>query len=339
MVRVMITRNESEHDEQLVNLFRNRAQLKKAYLELQDQCARLKDDLRNSQASTRRAEERLEAIERLMAKPEAGFSGLVYFQLRSLWRTCNEQLQKFSEELRRQQDDRERKRQILRFNEDRGRRLEDLADLVKRVRGESDACAAQVREIEEELGRRRGFWNYFRRKELNRQLEEANAEHATARQRVDELIDRKLKIEAEPWPEFEGLSIEGRRVINIAAIAYAYQLFARLSVNDIARLCKDAVVRPIQDHKYGSEEDCSRLIAAIQSLSEQVAGGKVDAEQLRQLAKDVRKHCEFRNPDETVPMASSLDDMTLYDGNGRQMPVRTNVLAEEFWDVYDVFLS
>ncbi|MGD8977679.1 MAG: hypothetical protein PVG91_08745, partial [Gammaproteobacteria bacterium] len=122
----MITRNESEQDEQLVNLFRNRAQLKKAYLELQDQCTRLKDDLRNSQASTRRAEERLEAIERLMAKPEAGFSGLVYFQLRSLWRTCNEQLQKFSEELRRQQDDRERKRQILRFNEDRGRRLEDL---------------------------------------------------------------------------------------------------------------------------------------------------------------------------------------------------------------------
>ena len=33
-----------------------------------------------------------------------------------------------------------------------------------------------MREIEEELGRRRGFWNYFRRKELNRELEEATAE-------------------------------------------------------------------------------------------------------------------------------------------------------------------
>ena len=65
MARKMISRNESELDEQLVNLFRNRAQLKKAYLELQDQCASLKDQLRNSQASTRRAEERLEAIERL----------------------------------------------------------------------------------------------------------------------------------------------------------------------------------------------------------------------------------------------------------------------------------
>jgi hypothetical protein len=339
MARKMISRNESELDEQLVNLFRNRAQLKKAYLELQDQCASLKDQLRNSQASTRRAEERLEAIERLMAKPEAGFSGLVYFQLRSLWRICNEQLQKFSEELRRQQDDRERKRQILRFNEDRGRRLEDLAELVKRIKAESDACSARVREIEEELGRRRGFWNYFRRKELNRELEEATAEHVAARARLEELIDRKLKIESEPWPEFEGLSIEGRRVINIAAIAYAYQLFARLSVNDIARLCKDAVVRPIQDHKYGSEEDCSRLIARVQALAEQVATGKVDAEQLRRLAKEIRKHSEFRNPDETVPMANSLDDMVLYDEKGRPMPMRTNVLVEEYWDLYDVFQS
>ena len=80
---MMISRTELDQDEQLVNLFRNRAQLKKVYLELQDQCASLKDQLRNSQASTRRAEERLEAIERLMARPEAGFSGLVYFQLRS----------------------------------------------------------------------------------------------------------------------------------------------------------------------------------------------------------------------------------------------------------------
>ncbi len=336
---MMISRTELDQDEQLVNLFRNRAQLKKVYLELQDQCASLKDQLRNSQASTRRAEERLEAIERLMARPEAGFSGLVYFQLRSLWRTCNEQLKKFSQELQRQQDDRERKRQILRFNEDRGRRLADVADLVKRVKAESDACGERVSEIESELTQRRGFWNYFRRKELRSQQLEVAADHAAARQRLDDLIERKIKIESEPWPEFEGLSIEGRRVINIAAIAYAHHLFARLSVNDISRLCKDAVARPIQDHKYGSEEDCSRLIAKIQKLSEQVSSGQVEAEKLRGVARDIRKHAEFRNPDETVPIASSMDDMTFYDSDGRPMPAQVNVMAEEYWDLYDVFLA
>jgi len=334
-----ISRNESELDEQLVNLFRNRAQLKKAFLELQDQCASLRDELRNSQASTRRAEERLEAMERLMAKPEAGFSGLVYFQLRSLWRVCNEQLKKFAEELRRQQDDRERKRQILRFNEDRSRRLDDLADLIKRVKTEADALGAQVKEIEDSRDQCRGFWNHFRRKELTRQIETAASEYATARRRLEELFDRKIKIESEPWPEFDGLSVEGRRVINIAVIAFAHQLHATLSQNDIARLAKDAVVRPIQDHKYGSEQDCSNLITMIQKLSQKVASGGVDAKQLKLVAQDIRRHSEFRKPEETVPMATSLEDMIMHTSDGRQVPSRVNILAEEYWDIYDVFLS
>jgi hypothetical protein len=334
-----ISRNEPELDEQLVNLFRNRAQLKKAFLELQDQCASLRDELRNSQASTRRAEERLEAMERLMAKPEAGFSGLVYFQLRSLWRICNEQLKKFAEELRRQQDDRERKRQILRFNEDRGRRLEDLADLIKRVKTEADALGAQVKEIEDNRAQCRGFWNHFRRKELTRQIEAAAGEYAAARRRLEELFDRKIKIESEPWPEFEGLSVEGRRVINIAVIAFAHQLHTTLSQNDIARLAKDAVVRPIQDHKYGSEQDCSNLINMIQKLSQKVASGGVDAKQLKLVAQDIRRHAEFRKPEETVPIATSLEDMIMHTSDGRQVPSRVNILAEEYWDIYDVFLS
>ncbi len=339
MVKMKISRNESELDEQLVNLFRNRAQLKKAFLELQDECASLQDQLRNSQASTRRAEERLEAMERLMAKPEAGFSGLVYFQLRSLWRVCNEQLKKFVEELRRQQDDRERKRQILRFNEDRSQRLEDLADLIKRVKTEADAIGSRVKELEQSHEQLRGFWNHFKRKELSRQIEAAASEHTSARHRLEELFDRKIKIESEPWPEFEGLSVEGRRVINIAVIAFAHQLHSTLSENNIASLAKDAVVRPIQDHKYGSERDCSDLIATIQKLSQRVTSGGVDAKQLKLVAQDIRRHSEFRKADDTVPIATSLEDMIMHTSDGRQMPSRVNILAEEYWDIYDVFLS
>ena len=92
--------NKSGFDERLVELFRNRAQLKKAHQALQQDFHSLEEKLKNAEASTRRAEERLEAIERLMAKPEAGYNGLVYFQLRSLWRACFDQLGVFAEELR-----------------------------------------------------------------------------------------------------------------------------------------------------------------------------------------------------------------------------------------------
>ena len=70
------TRRDEPFDEQLLALFRNRAALKKEHNELRNRYEGLKEKLRNAEAGTRRAEERLEAIERLMAKPEAGYNDL-----------------------------------------------------------------------------------------------------------------------------------------------------------------------------------------------------------------------------------------------------------------------
>lgn len=333
-------REENGPDEQLVNLFRNRAQLKKAYLELQRDYAALQDKLRNSEACTRRAEDRLEAIELLMAKPEAGYSGLVYFQLRSLWRACREQLKNFAEELRRQQDDRERRRQIERFNQDRSKRLDDLLELIQRVKAEADRVGGEIAGLEAELARRRGFWNVFKRRDLRAEIETRSEEHGATRLRIEELFDRKIRIESEPWPEFPGISTEGRRTINLAVIAYAYLLIEHFSENDLARLAKDAVTRPIQDHKYGSEEDCAFLIKRIEALVQGLRTSQEHAVRLKEMAQGIRSAAKYRGKNETVPIAGSLDDLTLNtEAVARNDVVKLNVLAEEYWDLYDVFLT
>ena len=128
------TRRDEPFDEQLLALFRNRAALKKEHNELRNRYDGLKEKLRNAEAGTRRAEERLEAIERLMAKPEAGYNGLVYFQLRTVWRACNDQLKGFVAELARQQEDRERQKIIQAARKDRDRRLEYIRDRGNQAR-------------------------------------------------------------------------------------------------------------------------------------------------------------------------------------------------------------
>lgn len=332
-------RDENGPDEQLVNLFRNRAQLKKAYLELQRDYVGLQDKLRNAEASTRRAEDRLEAIEQLMAKPEAGYSGLVYFQLRSLWRASREQLRNFAEELRRAQDDRERRRQIERFNQDRTKRLDDVLELIQRVKAEADRLGNEITELEATLMRRRGFWNVFKRRDLRAEIDGRSGEHSAARLRIEELFDRKIRIESEPWPEFPGISVEGRRAINVAVIAYAYLLVEHFSESNLARLAKDAVTRPIQDHKYGSEEDCAYLIKRIEALVHGLHSSKEHAVRLKEMAAGIRSTVNYRKKEETVPIAGSLDDLTLKaDAAGKNGSVKLNILAEEFWDLYDVFL-
>jgi hypothetical protein len=322
-------------DERLLQLFRNRAQLKKTHQELQNQYHCLEEKLKNAEASTRRAEERLDAIERLMAKPEAGYNGMVYFQLRALWRACNDQLQAFADDLRKQQEDRERKKQLQRFNQDRQHRMEEINDLIMRLKDDADAGAEEIAELEERRARLGGIWNYFRRRELAARLAHKRGEYSAARARIEEMFDRRIKIEGEPGPEFPGLSVDGRRIINIAVIAYAQHLYAHFSESNVSRLAREAVTRPIQDLKYGSEKECAYLISKIQKLMLDMKGRHLNVPGLKDLAQEIRRHVEFRNDEETVPVASSLDGMVL--GATTTGP-RVNVMMEEYWDLYEVFV-
>jgi len=322
-------------DERLMQLFRNRAQLKKAHQELQNQYHFLEEKLKNAEASTRRAEERLDAIERLMAKPEAGYNGMVYFQLRALWRACNDQLRTFADELRKQQEERERKKQLQLVNQDRQHRTEEVNDLIMQLKDEADAVAEELASLNERQARLRGIWNYFRRRELASRLAQKRAQHAAARTRMEEMFDRRLKVENEPWPEFPGLSVEGRRIINIAVIAFAQHLFGHFSENNISRLAREAVTRPIQDLKYGTEKECTYLIEKIQKLMLDLKDRHLNVPGLKELAQEIRRHVEFRNDEEAVPVASSLDGMVL---GAASVGPRVNVMMEEYWDLYEVFI-
>lgn len=335
---VRLGRRTKPFDEQLLSLFRNRAALKKSYNDLRSSHDGLKENLRNSEAATRRAEERLEAIERLMAKPEAGYNGLVYFQLRTLWRAANEQLTVFADELRRQQEERERQKQIKRCQQDRDRRLEDLGDLIRRVKSEADRINEALDEARGKLSAATGLFAFLRRREYTREVQKLEAEHAVARQRIEELFDRRIKFENEGWPAYEGLTIEGRRAINVAIVAFANHLCGYFSEYDLANRAREAVTLPIQDLKYGTESECTNLINRIQELLGGLRDQRANARNVKQYAAEVRRHAKYRNELETVPLASSLASVAAAITKDSPAHRKVDVLRDEYWDIYDVFL-
>ena len=330
------TRRDEPFDEQLLALFRNRAALKKEHNELRNRYDGLKEKLRNAEAGTRRAEERLEAIERLMAKPEAGYNGLVYFQLRTVWRACNDQLKGFVAELARQQEDRERQKIIQAARKDRDRRLEDLSELIRKVKAEADRLNESLEETRGALEQATGLFAFFRRRELQRTLDDQDHAHKTIRTRIEELFDRRIKIESEGWPEYPGMSVEGRRAINVAVIAYAYHLCAYFNDYNLGNRAREAVTMPIQDLKYGDEADCTRLINRIQDLLRNLADQRNSAGAVKGVAAEIRKHAKYRTELETVPVASSLAALAASPAAAK-LP-KADVLRDEFWDIYDVFL-
>src|ERR1700722_20322010 len=118
--------NVSADEERLMQLFQNRAGLKKAYADLKDEFHILRDRLKQQEGATIRVQEQLDALGDLLADMSTGFSALVFFQLRGLWKTCHQQLSGFAGELMRTQEARETAKHTAECEAAKSARLADV---------------------------------------------------------------------------------------------------------------------------------------------------------------------------------------------------------------------
>jgi len=315
----------SAEDERLVELFRNRAELKKELSALDEERQRLLDRLKLQEGATMRVEEQLAALEQYLGRPEEGYKCLAYFQLRAVWRSAARRLEQFAGELARQQKDRERNQQLAAFERARRERLGDIDRELAEARVLADQLQAEQRLAEQQLASLKGFWNHFRRGRLRESIETRRFRIDAAVTQLTDLGDRQHEIESEPPPLFEGLSVEGRRAVNLAVIAYAVALHERIAAAGLADLVRQSTLRRVYESSYGGREEClalmhraGRLVAEIEVMQDDLADIKARTERLRSTAA-------YRADGETVPQYETLQSASL-------------VLLEEYWDVYKALL-
>lgn len=315
----------SAEDERLLELFRNRAELKKELSALDDERHRLLDRLKLQEGATMRVEEQLAALEQYLGRPEEGYKCLAYFQLRAVWRSAARRLEQFAGELARQQKDLERKQQMVAFERGQRERLGDVERELAEARVLADQLQAEQRLAEQQLASLAGFWNHFRRRRLREGIEARRFRIDAAVTQVTDLGDRRHEIESEPPPLFEGLSVDGRRAVNLAVIAYAEALHERMASAGLVELVRESTLRRVYETNYGGREEClalmqraGRALSEIERMQDDLADVKARTERLRATAA-------YRMDGETVPQHESLQSAT-------------SVLLEEYWDVYKVLL-
>ncbi len=328
-------RRTADEHERLLKLYWNRAELKKELASLDDQLYQLRDRLKQQEAATQRAHEERESLETLLGNPELGFGALVHFQLNGLWRASHTQLEQFATELRRQQEDRERKRQLVEFHQERQSRT---ALAAARMTEAGDAL--QVEEetesaLKAKLGAATGLWHYFSRRRLADRIARQAGQLANARRYLEDMREAKRTIEKEPWPEFGGLSLEGRRAINSAVIAYAQLLYARLAESGLALHARQARTRSVHESNYGARAECESLMNEVVAGIAIVKSQKDIAAEIRVRTEALKGAATYRHPEDTVPDPGSLPSAFI----GRGLPVREpNVLVDDYWDLYAALL-
>ena len=304
--------------ERLLKLFWNRAELKKELQGLDDQLHNLRNKLKQQENANSRLQQQLEALEVLLGSPERGLDALVHFGLKSLWRACREQLEKFSADLKRDRQDAQRKQQLAEFQQDRAERLK-VAD-------------ERLRQLEERMAKLTGFWHYFKRRTLAPEILEQRQRCVVAERQLGDMRESHRTIEKEPWPEFPGLTIDGRRSVNIAVIAYAQILYARLAASGLAMDSRLANNRSVESAKHGSLEACLTRLREIATALALVRAQEGLAAEIKKRADKAAAGATWRNQTETVPQPASLPPAA-----SGGVP-DANVLVDDYWDVYKVLL-
>ena len=100
----------TQDSDKLMDLYWNRAELKKEFAGMRKEQWRLKDLVKEQEGATARLQQKLDYLESLLVDPEWAHNDVVYYQLRGLARKCERKLARFAEQLKQQ---REQKKHIL----------------------------------------------------------------------------------------------------------------------------------------------------------------------------------------------------------------------------------
>jgi hypothetical protein len=331
-----------EAEDRVLTLFRNRAELKKAYGEREDEIYRLKDRIKQQEGATQRVQEMLNALETRLGVSDSGYPALVFYQLRRLWQSGRELIEQFVADLVRQQDERERRQHLAEHN----RRLFSRREAVeKQLRGAESMAAEEanrVAELEAERARLTRFWHYFKRRALEHRITGAVTAAVAANATLTEARAAAEEVDKEPIPEFPGLSLETRRAINLAAIAYAETLCLRLVKTPLVTLAREATQRREVTDDYGSPSECEALMREIESAMGLIQGRAKIAQEIASRTERLKPVARYRGATDTSPTSDSLafseGDVLANEPMGTRSARMPNVLAEDTWDLFRILL-
>ncbi len=170
----------SDEDHRVLMLFRNRAELKKAYGELQDEIYRLKDRIKQQEGATQRVQEMLSSLEQRLGAQDSGYPALVFYQLRGLWQLGRELIEQFLADLARQLEDRERRAHFAEYNRKQFARRQSVEQQLRSAETQVADAAAHLQGLQAQRALLTQFWHYFKQRKLDRQIESARATASAA---------------------------------------------------------------------------------------------------------------------------------------------------------------
>ncbi|HUD96828.1 MAG TPA: hypothetical protein VMO24_04745 [Woeseiaceae bacterium] len=327
------TADKSQDSEKLLNLYWNRAELKKEFAGMRKEQFKLQDRIKQQEGATARLQQKLDHLEQLLIDPAWARNVVVFYQLRGLALRCQRKLAKFAEQLKQQREQRQHNSLLVQWNEQRTREMKVVESRIAEQQAAIQQLEEQLQAERQRLLSMSGFLKFFRRRsvtaildKLAAQIDEAAQHEQSLKQKLDEIRTRRP-------PENQGLDLQTKRSINFMILSFAQQLLLHFADNDMAALAKEASEKSVGAINYGSPRECDELLKRIQKRLAMMEQNTDFAAILQNRAKMIAEKALFRTESDTVPIAGTVTAVFDIDKNGTVSTSESNLLGENYWGI------
>ena len=325
-----------QDSEKLMDLYWNRAELKKSFADARKEHFRLQDKIKQQEGATARIQQKLDHLEDLLIDPQWVHNIVVFYQLRGLSLRCERKLAKFAEQLKQQ---REQKQHSGVMSKWKAKLAEETAQVEEQLLVQRD----QMQQLEDQLLAERqrleamsGFQKIFKGRSVKANLKRIEKLIDTARDDEASLLADRADVNERTPPESKGLNVSSKRSINLMILAFAQQLYLQFVDREFALMVKDASEKSVGSVNYGNQHECALILEQIEKRLEIMENNADFASILQKRTTLIANKAEFRNKTDVVPVAATTTTVFDVDDDGLVQEREASILGENYWGIAKV---
>jgi chromosome segregation ATPase len=322
-----------EDSEKLLDLYWNRAELKKEFAGMRKEQFKLQDKIKQQEGIAARLQQKLDHLEELLVDPDWAHNVIAFYQLRGLALRCQQKLANFAEQLKQQREQKQHNRMLVSWNEERTKEARAFERQLTEKRAAVQQLEDQLQVERRRLMSMSGFLKIFKRRSVNVALANLDEQIESAHREEESLLLSIEEIQNRTPPGNEGLDIPTKRSINLMIIAFAQQLLLIFGDDALAGMAKEASEKSVGTTNYGARNDCEQLLGRINDVIEQMEQASDFAEVLQRRSRLLGEEALFRNDTDGVPVSGTVATLFDIDSNGLVRESDVNVLGENWWGI------
>lgn len=329
------TADPTENDK-LVDLFRNRAELKKEFAALRNEKFRLQDRIKEHEGATARVQQQLGHLESLLLDPEWVYNVVAFYQLRRLAAHCQNKLARFAEQLKQQREQRQHGKVLQSWNDQCAKKSEAIQRKIGEHRLTLQLLEDQLQSENHRLETMGGISKLFKGRSLSAEIEEITARIEAGHAEEEALLQELDAVDKLDPPDQQGLDVAAKRSINFMIIAFAQQIFLHFEEDNLAAMAKEAGEKSVGAINYGGKNECDAIVALIEKRKDAAEKDTDFAEVLKQRAAMIAEHAMFRDDEDAVPAPGTVATVFAIDRNGVIRQRDANLLGDNYFGIANV---